>query len=52
MKSVICVYYYHHNNTEKIANAIAVIFDAEIKNPHELEPENLTAYDLIPLPKD
>jgi flavodoxin len=46
-KSLIVVCSYHHNNTEKIANSIAKVLDAEIKLPQQVYPEELWQYDLI-----
>jgi flavodoxin len=47
LKSILVLYSYHHNNTEKIANTIAKVLDAEIKDPQKLNPEDLQEYDLI-----
>ena len=47
MKSIVIVKSIHHNNTVKVANAIAKILDAEIKNPKDVKPEKLKEYDLI-----
>ncbi len=47
MKSIIILYSYHHNNTEKIANVIAKILEAEIKTPKQVNPEELQEYSLI-----
>lgn len=47
MKSLVVVFSYHHKNTEKIANEIARILDAQIKTPQDIQPEELQAYDLI-----
>jgi flavodoxin len=41
------LYSYHHNNTEKVANVIAKVFDAEIKTPKQTDLEDLEKYDLI-----
>ncbi|MFX1449797.1 MAG: flavodoxin family protein, partial [Promethearchaeota archaeon] len=38
---------YHHYNTEKIANVFAKVLDAEIKSPHQIDPEELQEYNLI-----
>ena len=38
---------YHHNNTEKLAEVMAKVLDAQIKTPEETNPEDLQQYDLI-----
>jgi flavodoxin len=47
VRSLIVLYSYHHNNTEKVANAIASIIDAEIKTPDQLSSDEVQEYDLI-----
>lgn len=47
MKSLLVVFSYHHKNTEKIANVIAKVLDAQIKTPQQIHPEELQEYDLI-----
>ena len=47
MKSLLVVYSYHHNNTEKIANVISKVLDAQIKTPQQINPEELQEYDLV-----
>ncbi|NHJ49110.1 MAG: flavodoxin [Asgard group archaeon] len=47
MKSLIVIYSYHHNNTEKVANVIAKVLDAEIKKPQEVKPEEFQKYELV-----
>ncbi len=47
MKSLIFLYSYHHNNTEKIANAIAKVLEAEIKTPQQVKLEEFQEYDLV-----
>lgn len=47
IKSLLVLYSYHHNNTEKIANVIAEVLDAQIRTPQQLRPEELLDYDLI-----
>lgn len=47
MRSVIALYSYHHKNTEKVANVIAKVLDAQIKTPGEICPEELQEYDLV-----
>jgi flavodoxin len=46
-KSLLIVYSYHHHNTLKIARVISKVLDAEIRNPGEVEPEELQRYDLV-----
>ena len=41
------MYSYHHKNTEKIANVFAKVFDAQIKTPQQINPEELQKYSLI-----
>jgi flavodoxin len=47
MKSLLVLFSIHHNNTEKIANAMAKVLDAEIKNPRQIDPKELQMYDLV-----
>lgn len=47
MKSILVLYSYHHHNTEKIAEVIAKVLNAEIKTPQEIKPEDLQEYDLV-----
>lgn len=47
MKTLVIVFSYHHKNTEKIANVIAQVLDAQIKTPPQIHPEELQQYDLI-----
>jgi flavodoxin len=47
MRSILVIRSYHHNNTQKIAEAIAPILDAQIRTPLEIGPEQLQQYDLI-----
>ena len=47
MKSLLVLFSYHHNNTEKIANVIAKVLDAQIKTPQQIEPEELQEYGLV-----
>ena len=47
MKSLLICFSYHHNNTEKIANVIAKVLDAQIKTPQQINLEELQEYDLI-----
>jgi flavodoxin len=47
MKSLLIVFSYHHNNTQKVAEAIAKVLDAEIKTPQHTNPEEPQKYDLV-----
>ena len=47
MKSLLVLFSYHHKNTEKIANVIANVLDAQIKTPHQIQAEELQEYGLI-----
>ncbi|WP_321504352.1 flavodoxin family protein [uncultured Methanoregula sp.] len=46
VKSLVVVFSYHHKNTEKIANIIANVIDAEVKTPQQVTPEEIAEYDL------
>jgi flavodoxin len=47
MKSLIICYSFHHNNTQKVAEALAKVLDAEIKTPQQAIPEELQQFDLV-----
>ncbi len=47
MKSLLVLFSYHHKNTEKVANVFAKVLDAQIKTPHQINPEELQEYSLI-----
>jgi len=47
MKSLLVVFSYHHKNTEKVAQVIAKVLDAQIKTPQQINPEELLEYSLI-----
>ena len=47
MKSLLVVISIHHNNTLKIADVISKVLNAQIKNPQEINPEDLQEYNLI-----
>ena len=47
MKCLLIVYSYHHNNTQKIAETMAKVLDAEIQTPQQTNPEELQKYDLV-----
>ncbi len=46
-KFLIVVYSYHHNNTQKVAEAIAKVLDAQIKSPHKTGSDEPKQYDLV-----
>ena len=41
------MYSYHHNNTQKVAEVMAKVLDAEIRTPQQTNPEELQKYDLV-----
>ena len=47
MKSLLIVYSYHHNNTQKAAQAIAKVLEADIKTPEQTNPQEPSNYDLV-----
>ena len=47
MKCLLIVYSYHHNNTQKVAEVMAKVLDAEIKTPQQTNPEEIQKYDLV-----
>jgi len=47
MKSLIVVYSYHHKNTQKVAEVMAKVLDAQVKSPQETGSDELKKYDLI-----
>jgi flavodoxin len=47
MKSILIVFSYHHNNTQKVAEAMAKVLDAETKTPQQTPHEELRNYDLV-----
>ncbi len=47
MKSLLVVFSFHHKNTEKIANTIAKVLDAQVRKPRETRPEELPEYSLV-----
>ncbi len=47
MKSLLVLFSYHHNNTEKIANVIAKVLDAQIKTPQQTNPKELQQFALV-----
>ena len=47
MNSLLVLFSYHHKNTEKIANVMAKVLDAQIKTPQQIQTEELQDYGLI-----
>jgi flavodoxin len=47
LKSLLIVYSYHHYNTQKVAEAMAKVLDAEIKPPQQTSTEELHNFDLV-----
>jgi flavodoxin len=47
MKSLIVCLSHHHNNTQKIAEVMAIVLDAKIETPQQTNPEELQQYDLV-----
>ncbi len=47
MKTLVIVFSYHHKNTEKIAQVIAKVLDAQVKSPQDTGSDELKKYDLI-----
>ncbi|MCW4001120.1 MAG: flavodoxin family protein [Candidatus Bathyarchaeota archaeon] len=47
MKTLLVVYSYHHNNTQKVAEAIAQVLDAQTQTPQQTNPQDLQAYSLL-----
>jgi len=47
IKSLLVVFSYHHMSTMKVAQTIANVLGAQIKNPQEINPEDLQNYDLV-----
>ncbi len=47
MRSLLVVFSYHHQNTEKIADVIGKVLDAQKRTPQQMRREDLQEYDLI-----
>jgi flavodoxin len=47
MKTLIVVFSHHHNNTQKVADAMAKVLDAQVKSPQHTALEELSQYDLV-----
>ena len=46
-KTLIICFSYHHKNTAKIALVFAGVLNAEIKSPSEVNPNDISQYDLV-----
>lgn len=46
-KSLLLLCSYHHKNTEKIAEAMAEVLDAQIKSPLQTDAQEVSEYSLI-----
>jgi len=47
VKSLIVVFSYHHKNTQKVAEAMAKVLDAQVKSPQQTVPDELRQYELV-----
>jgi flavodoxin len=47
VKSLIVAFSYHHKNTQKVAEVMAKVLDAQVKSPQQTNPEELNQYDLV-----
>ena len=47
MRVIIIYHSEHHRNTEKIAKAMAIKIDAEVKKANDINPEDINNYDII-----
>jgi flavodoxin len=47
LKCLLIVYSYHHNNTQKVAEAMAKVLDAQVKSPQQTVVEELSQCDLV-----
>ena len=47
MKSLIVVFSYHHKNTQKVAEVMSKVLDAQVKSPQQTVLEELSQYDLV-----
>ena len=45
--NLLVFYSYHHKNTQKVAKVFSKVLDAEIRNPQQINPKELTHFDLI-----
>ena len=47
VKSSIVVFSYHHKNTQKVAEVMTKVLDAEIRSPQQTNPEDAQKCDLV-----
>jgi flavodoxin len=47
VKALVVYVSYHHQNTEKVAKVIAETLEAEAKKPKQIDPNNLSGFDII-----
>jgi flavodoxin len=47
VNSLIVVFSYHHKNTQKVAEVMAKVLDAQVKSPQQTDLEELCQYDLV-----
>jgi flavodoxin len=47
MKTLLICYSYHHNNTQKIAETIARVLQAQVKTTQQTSAEEIPNYDLV-----
>jgi flavodoxin len=47
LKTLVICLSYHHKNTEKIASVLADALNAEVKTPQDVNPDDLSEFDLI-----
>jgi flavodoxin len=47
LKSLVVVFSYHHKNTEKVAKAIAEVLDAPLKEPADVDLEEVQECDIV-----
>ena len=47
LKSLMVVFSYHHKNTQKVAEVMAKVLDAQVKSPQQTALEELSQYDLV-----
>ena len=47
MKCLLIVYSYHHNNTQKVAEVMAKVLDAQIRTPQQTDLKELQEYSIV-----
>ena len=47
MNTLIVVHSYHHNNTQKVAEVMAKVLDAQINMPQQTDPKELQEHNLV-----